>query len=164
VPYEIPDAPTGVDADAWAATVAEVRAFCGWHIAPEVTETITRDGSGGPVIVLPTLRLVDLVSITNDGTELVDPEWSASGMVYAGTWSRWTPKFRGVVAEITHGFEEWPAELLSVMAEMAGGGASSEWAGVKAVASGPHQVTFETTSVSSASREVLGRYQLPFLA
>jgi hypothetical protein len=162
VPYEIPDTPAGVDEDAWAATVAEVRAFCGWHIAPEVTETLTRDGSGGPIIVLPTLRLVDLVSITNDGTALTDPEWSASGMVYAGCWARWTPKFRGVVAEITHGYEEWPAELLAVMTEMASTSAGA-YAGVKSVASGAHQVTFET-SMSSTQRDVLGRYQLPFVA
>jgi hypothetical protein len=131
VPYEIPTFPAGVDEDAWAATVAEVRAFCGWHIAPEVTETLTLDGPGGYVLVLPTLHLVDLVSVTNDGTAITDPEW--------------------------------PAELLSVMTEMASTG-TSEWSGVKAVTSGPHQVTFETSSVSSASREVLGRYQLPFIA
>src|SRR5512139_2364445 len=98
--YALPPTPAGVDDATWAATVAEVRAFCGWHIAPEVTETLTRDGSGGPVQVLPTLRLVDLISITNDGTAVTDPEWSTSGMVYAGTWARWTPKFRGVVAEV----------------------------------------------------------------
>jgi hypothetical protein len=116
VPYEIPTFPAGVDEDAWAATVAEVRAFCGWHIAPEVTETLTLDGPGGYVLVLPTLHLVDLVSVTNDGTAVTDP--ASTG--------------------------------------------TSEWSGVKAVTSGPHQVTFETSSVSSTSREVLGRYQLPF--
>ncbi len=161
MPYEVPTAPAGVDEGAWAATVAEVRAFCGWHIAPEVTETLTLDGRGGYLFFLPTLRLVDVVSITNDGTLLEDPEWSSTGMVRNPYL--WTRKFRAVVAEITHGYEEWPAELLAVMTEMASTG-TSEYAGVKAVTSGPHQVTFETTSVSSASREVLGRYQLPFLA
>jgi hypothetical protein len=158
MPYPLPDAPAGVDADTWAATVAEVRAFCGWHIAPEVTETITRDGTGSSVLVLPTLRLVDVVSITNDGTAVTDPEWSVSGMVRAYCW---TWKLRGIVAEITHGFEEWPAELLAVMAEMAS--ATSALAGVKAVTSGAHQVTFET-SLRPSQRDVLGRYQLPFTA
>jgi hypothetical protein len=72
----------------------------------------------------------------------------------------WTRKYRGVVAEITHGYEEWPAELLSVMTEMASTSAGA-YAGVKSVASGAHQVTFET-SMSSTQRDVLGRYQLPF--
>jgi hypothetical protein len=158
MPYPLPDAPAGVDEDAWAAIVADVRAFCGWHIAPEVTETITRDGTGSSVLVLPTLRLVDLVSITNEGTAVTDPEWSASGMVRAYCW---TWKLRGIVAEFTHGYEEWPAELLAVMAEMAS--ATSALAGVKAVTSGAHQVTFET-SLRPSQRDVLGRYQLPFLA
>jgi hypothetical protein len=159
VPYEIPTAPAGVDEDAWAATVAEVRAFCGWHIAPEVTETRTFDGRGGSLLFLPTLQLVDLVSITNDGTAVTDPEWSETGKVRHYCW---TLKFRGIVAEMTHGYEEWPAELLAVMAEMSSS-VSSQYAGVKAVTSGAHQVTFET-SMSSTQREVLGRYQLPFLA
>jgi hypothetical protein len=156
MPHPLPDVPVGVDADVWASVVAEVRAFCGWHIAPEVTETVTLDGPGSSLVVLPTLRLVDLVSITDDGVEVVDPEWSRSGMVRRYCWTR---KFRGVVAEMTHGFEEWPAELLTVMAEMAS--TAGALTGVKAVTSGAHQVTFET-SIRPTQRDVLGRYQLPF--
>jgi hypothetical protein len=116
MPYPLPIAPDGVDADAWAAVVADVRGVCGWHIAPEVTETLTVDGPNSSVLILPTLRLVDVVSVLNDGTAVVDPEWSTSGMVrtYCWTW-----KYRGVVAEITHGFEEWPEDLLAAMYEMA---------------------------------------------
>ncbi|MFN2344756.1 MAG: hypothetical protein ABR616_03460 [Dermatophilaceae bacterium] len=156
--YLLPEMPSGVsDAAAWQATVDEVRAFCGWHIAPEVTEIVTLDGPGAPVVVLPTLRLVDLVSITDDGSAVVDPEWSRSGMVRRYCW---THKFRGIVAEITHGYPSWPEELLGVMAEMA---KSASTAGVKQVSSGSHQVTFES-SMRPAQREVLGRYQLPFVA
>ena len=72
MPYPLPDAPAGVDAGAWAATVAEVRAYCGWHIAPVVTETLTLDGPGGHLLVLPTLRLVDLLSVTNEGHAVVE--------------------------------------------------------------------------------------------
>jgi hypothetical protein len=158
MPYPLPPTPVGVDEATWTATVAEVRAFCGWHIAPVVTETITLNGSGGPVQVLPTLRLVDLVSITNDGALVVEPEWSTSGIVRA---YRWTGRMRGVVAEVTHGFEEWPAELLAMMAEMAA--PASSLSGVKAVTSGAHQVTFESTTRTTQG-DILGRYQLPFLA
>lgn len=158
MPYPLPVAPAGVDEGVWEATVADVRGFCGWHVAPEVTETLTVDGPGSGLLVLPTLRLVDVLSITDDGAALTDPEWSVTGMVRAYCW---TWKFRGVVAEITHGFEQWPADLLAVMAEMASTTASL--AGVKAVTSGAHQVTFET-SLRPSQRDVLGRYQLPFLA
>lgn len=157
MPYPLPDVPSGVDADAWYATVEEVRAQCGWHIAPVVTETLTLDGPSGPVLVLPTLRLVDLVSITNDGAAVTDPEWSRSGMVRAYCW---TWKLRGIVAEITHGFEDWPPDLLAAMAVMAAGAGS--FAGVKAVSSGSHQVTFDS-AVASSQSEAVGRYTLPFV-
>jgi hypothetical protein len=166
MPHPLPDTPAGVDELTWAATVAEVRAYCGWHIAPEVTETITVDGPGGPVLTLPTLRLVDLVSITNDGNLITDPDWSSSGMVHVygpvtyhyGAWSR---RLRGVVAEITHGYEEWPLELFAVMTEMATTN-SSAFAGIRSVASGSHSFTLES-SLRPAQSEVLGRYQLPFI-
>lgn len=154
--YPIPTTPAGVDEAAWLATVADVRAFCGWHIAPEVTETLTLDGPGAPILVLPTLRVVDLTSISDDGSVVTDPEWSATGMVRRYCW---THKFRGIEATLTHGFEEWPAELLAVMTELAG--ASASLAGVKTVAAGSHQVTFES-SMRPSQRDVLGRYQLPF--
>ena len=156
--HPIPEAPVGVDDVAWASTVAEVRAFCGWHIAPEVTETLTLDGPGGYILVLPTRRLVDLVSITDDGSAVTDPEWSASGMVRRYCWTR---RFRGIFATVTHGHEDWPLDLLAVMQEIAA--STGAYAGVKSVSSGAHQVTFES-SLRHDQRNVLARYQLPFLA
>lgn len=155
--YPLPPTPPGVDDDAWASAVERIREHCGWHIAPEVTETVTIDGPGGSVVALPTLRLTDLVSITNDGATVVEPEWSRSGVVRT---YRWTWKMRGVVAEMTHGFEQWPYELERVAAELAA--TTSAPAGVRQVSSGPHQVTFEP-GLTLAQAEILGRYQLPFL-
>lgn len=155
--YPLPPAPPGVDLDAWASAVERIRERCGWHIAPEVTETVTVDGSGGSVVVLPTLRLNDLVSITDDGTAVTDPEWSRSGVVRRYCW---TYKLRGVVAEMTHGFEVWPYELEKLAAEMA---ATSTPVGVKSVTSGSHQVMFES-GLSPAASEVLDRYTLHFVA
>ena len=159
MPYIVPPVPTGVDADAWSAAVAKVRSHCRWHIAPSVTETVTVDGSGAPIIVLPTLRLTDLISITNDGTAVTSPEWSTSGMVYRGTCASWSPKFRSVVAEMTHGFDTWPEDLEAVTVELA---AATSLAGVKQISSGSHQVSFET-SMNAHVLETLERYKLPFL-
>lgn len=153
--HPLPDAPAGVAAETWEATVAEVRAFCGWHIAPEVEETVTVDGPGSSLLVLPTLHLTDLTGVTNDGSTVTDPEWSRTGMV---RHCYWTHKFRGVTATMTHGYEEWPADLLAVMADLAT--STAALAGVKAVTSGSHQVTFES-SMRPSQRDVLGRYQLP---
>jgi hypothetical protein len=157
MPYDLPPTPPGVDEQAWADVFAEIRSHCGWHIAPEVTETVTVDGPGTSVVVLPTLRLVDVVSITNDGTEVTDPEWSRAGTV---RYYCWTWKYRGVVAEITHGYDEWPADLLALAVDMV---ADDSGETVAAMTSGPFQVRFESPA-SARRREVLDRYTLVALA
>ena len=43
----------GVDPAAQAA----VRAYCGWHIAPSLSETLVLDGTGARAFILPTLHL-----------------------------------------------------------------------------------------------------------
>jgi hypothetical protein len=151
-----PIPPEGVDRDAWSAAVASVRAYCGWHIAPEVTETLTVDGSGTSVQMLPTLRLVDLISITNAGSVVTDPEWSTSGMVRGC----WTSRLRGVVAEMRHGFEEWPSDLVAVIAEMVAGIAQAR---VSQVTSRSHQVSFDLDDVAERQRQTLDRYRLGIL-
>lgn len=149
--YPIPAAPVGVDADEWAAAISSIRGYCGWHIAPEVEETVTVDGPGRGDLVLPTLRLVDLVTLTSDGTVTTDPEWSSSGIVSGG----WSSKRRGVVVTMLHGFEEWPAELTAaakdMVAEAGRGGASS-------VTSGAHSVSYEGQAERHA--DALERYRL----
>lgn len=148
-------APDGVDADAWAAANAAVRAYCGWHVAPVITETVTLDGSGTNLMFLPTLRLVDLVSILNDGEAVSDPGWSAAGIVRGA----WTDKFRGVVAEMEHGFEECPAEILAVLTELA----TSELPGsATSLASGPYRVGFgsDGPNAARAHSAVLDAYRI----
>ena len=151
-----PIPPEGVDRDAWSAAVASVRAYCGWHIAPEVTETLTVDGSGTSVQMLPTLRLVDLISITNAGSVVADPEWSTSGMVRGC----WTSRFRGVVAEMRHGFEEWPSDLVAVIAEMVASGGQAR---VSQVTSRSHQVSFDLDDAAERQRQTLDRYRIGIL-
>lgn len=122
----VPDLFPGVD----LAAQAMIRSYCGWHIAPVVTETIRVDGSGTSVQMLPTLRLASLTSISNDGVEIPSPEWSESGMVrLPGGWrfganyechaARWSRHLRGVEATIVHGFDECPAEVKAVASAFA---------------------------------------------
>lgn len=110
------------------------------------------DGSGSSVQLLPTLHLTDLVSIRNDGKPVVDPEWSEAGMV-RGCWTR---KFRGVVAEMLHGFEECPQEILGVLRDLAAG---ADRGGVAQVTSGSHSVRFEPT-LGASHRTILDRYRI----
>lgn len=95
---------------------AAVRRYCGWHIAPSITQTLTLDGPGGPVLTLPTMHLTAVASVTEDSTALAiydhlehtgDYEWSELGSVRR-RGALWTETYRGVVAEITHGFDDAP--------------------------------------------------------
>lgn len=151
--------PPGVDEGAWASACAAVRAYCRWHVAPAVTEALTLDGPGGDLMFLPTLRLTDLTSITNDGDVVSSPEWSTSGMVRgAGCW---TSKFRGVVAEVTHGYDECPAEVLTVVAEMV---ASAGRSGVSSVTNHDHQVQFDASMLDRRQRSLLDPYRLVWVS
>lgn len=149
-------APTGVDADAWTAACAAVRAYCGWHIAPPVTEDVTVDGSGGSIQLLPTLHMTALTSITNDGAVVTDPEWSEAGMVRGS----WTSKFRGVTANMTHGFAACPPEIMTVLRAIV---ASASQGGASSVTSGPHQVQFEQ-ALNSQQRATLDLYRMVTIA
>lgn len=155
--YEYPLPPLGVDELRWNSVFDAVRAYCGWHIAPVVAETVTVDGSGTWEQLLPTLRLVALNSITNDGVVVADPEWSTSGVVRGG----WTRRYRGVVADMTHGYEQWPAELLSLAADAV---AAAGRGGVSSVTSRQHQVRFDAATLLAAledgQRSTLDRYRL----
>lgn len=98
------------------AAAAQVRALCGWHIAPVITETVHVDSEGGTLLVLPTLRLVELVSVTDvDGNELDDVSWSRHG--YLRRTQRFPEGPRAVEVTMRHGYDTVPADLLGAIAE-----------------------------------------------
>lgn len=121
------------DDEALAAASERLRDHCGWHIAPVVTETITLDGPGGTLLLLPSLRVVDVHSVTNDGVAVTDFEWSAKGWIRGS----WTSRARGIVVNLTHGFDDCPAAIRSIASRMARDGLGSrarrESAGVESV-------------------------------
>ena len=101
------------------AVIAAARKYCGWHVTGEQTDTITVDGTGGQVLLLPTLRLVDVLAVTEDDLDLdLDLiDWSARGVLTTHP-SRWTRRYRGVTATIVHGFADapdWNAAILSAV-------------------------------------------------
>lgn len=102
-----------------ARAEAQVRAYCGWIVAPSTTETLVLDGDRSGVLLLPTLRLTDLAALTVDGTtvDLTDVEWSSVGVVRwpCTTWLPSTRKLRGITVQITHGYDEWPLDLAGVL-------------------------------------------------
>ena len=107
---------SGDTSEAAKAASASIRQHCGWHVYPVITETMTVRGSGARDLFLPTLRLLDVVSCTEDGIEL-DPAALTLGADFAGFVAHpsryWTNSRRGVTVTIRHGFDYVPelAEL-----------------------------------------------------
>jgi hypothetical protein len=143
-----------------AGALAAARAYCGWHVIPECEETVTVDGPGSPLLVLPTLRLVDLTQLAEGGVQLdVDSvEWSGRGLVRKPGHGCWTAKYRGITATMTHGFTSAPDFIAAVLAavDRVGCGGGETIGPFKfpdaAVASG--------SSFSTAEKAILDLYRL----
>ncbi len=147
--------------------VGLVRAFCGWHVWPVVTETLIVDGVGGVVLTLPTLKVTDVALVVESGVVLVDLnrhlsvvddadgyEWSASGDVKR-VGGCWTTRWRGIEVTLTHGFETCP--LLSVVAGIASSGTAPEVVG---------PFSFGGSDAASSVmpyRDALSLYRIPVL-
>lgn len=89
------------------AAHAAVRRFCGWHVAPVITEELTIDGNGSRSILLPSNRVTAIESVVEDGVTLPATafDWSESGALekVGGSWSR---RKRSLVVTLTHGFDD----------------------------------------------------------
>ena len=149
------DLPEGTDEAAWLAACDAVRGYCEWHIAPSVTETLTLDGPGGSVLHLPSAHVTAVASVANNGTAVADPQWRTSGMIRAD-YGCWTERFRGVVVELTHGYDECPADVLKVLRDLVDGAGRT---GVAQVTSGSHSVRYGP-ALDSEQRATLDRYRL----
>lgn len=105
------------DPIAVAAVGDAIRTWCGWHIAPSATETITVDQRGRAVVALPSLHVTSVTEVTDrDGEPLTGWHWSTSGvMERAQGW----PKGLGALkVTLTHGFTACPPVVLAVAADM----------------------------------------------
>lgn len=101
-----------------------VRDYCGWHISPSRTETITVDGPAGPVLTLPTLHVTDVAAVTVDGREVTGYRWATRGQVYGIGWGEGP---RRVAVNLTHGYDEPPAAVVSVIAAIVTRTKATKW-------------------------------------
>lgn len=117
--YESGDAQTFLDG------VSEVvRSYCGWHIAPEVEETVTLDGRGGSHLWLPTKHIVSVSEVKINGTATTDYAWSEDG--YLALTKGCLPNLpRSVEVTMNHGYAEVPADVAQVVMQVAARAKSS---------------------------------------
>ena len=101
------------------AAVASLRGDCGWHIAPEVTETLVVNGSPDKTLILPTLLIVEITAIRDvSGTTPVTltgwRQQSRAGLLWRD--EGWPDGFEVVEVDLTHGHTDTPAEILPAVA------------------------------------------------
>lgn len=105
-------------ADVVRAAAGSVRSEARWHIAPSVTETVRLDGTGGQLLLVPSLHLTGVTSVTNVAGStpavLDDYTFSDSGILYRA--AGWPAGFRNLEVVMVHGYDECPPELLPVVA------------------------------------------------
>ncbi|AHH16582.1 hypothetical protein NONO_c17820 [Nocardia nova SH22a] len=158
---------TGIEQLRLDAIVQEIRDYCGWHIAPMLDATITVDGSGAAVLQLPTLALNSVTSIAENGTVLpsTEYEWSADGSLRrCPPFIHWTNRYRGVVAAVNHGYEDVPANILSVILDATSAAISTPVGTNAELPETMGPFTFGGNSgvvLNAAQRRVLDRYRLP---
>lgn len=118
-----------------AAALRTARRYCGWSVTPIVTDfAVTLDGPCSKILTLPTRRLVELTSITEDGTviDLSTIRWSAGGppgilerpvsvRKKSGGW--WKSYYSCIDVVMTHGYDDdeaadWRYAVLSMVDQM----------------------------------------------
>lgn len=151
-----------------AAAEAAVRAYCGWHIAPQRTEDVVVNGNGSTVLPLPTMHLADVHTITEAGQPVVldAVQWSTAGYLFRT--APWTAALRGVTVNITHGYDEVPPEVQAVVLSVAARAAASPEGMVRQQV-GSVSLSFAQSSANVSGgvavfdheQAVLDRYRLP---
>lgn len=157
--YQAGDPQTVID-----QATALVQAYCGWHVAPVLTETITVDSDGGRVLMLPSLHVIDLTSVKIDGEDITGFVWSEAG--YA-TRYWWPYGPRTVEVTMKHGFAEVP-DVQSIILAVASRAQASPSGAVRAQA-GQVSVTYSQTgynvaggvSLMAHEKSILDLYRIP---
>lgn len=139
---------------------------CGWHVAPVVEHTLTLDGNGAPVLALPSLRVVEVLSVFVDGVDVTDDvQWSEAGLLRRKSCRVFPKRYRSVVVTLRHGFDSMPRALAALTKR----GALNADGGSKQIMAGPFleinrdEDADGALGFSKAAKAALARYRLPGL-
>ncbi len=134
------------------AAAESIRTECEWHIAPVVESTVKLRAGSSDTVLLPTMRLVEVLEVTSSAGDVVTG-WEA---MEDGTLERpgGFPRFLNV--RFRHGHAKCPAELVAVVAERAVSGKAGR---ISAESLGGRSVSLEG-GYDSVSMAVLQKYKL----
>lgn len=102
------------------AALVAVQSYCGWHISPSVTETVTVWSKDGCVLFLKTLALTAIISIVQDGvtipsTSYTFESYGAVRVVPGSYFSRLSK----LTVNFTHGYTTLPKDAKDVALALA---------------------------------------------
>lgn len=142
-----------------AAAAGAVRDYCGWHVAPIITERMRLDGRGGRTLLVPSLRILEVVSCFVDGNDVADEVRISERAGYI-EFDRWPCGAGSIDLTIRHGFlpEEAPG-VLGIVAD-----AAQRAKGPAGIArqqvSGASVTYLSASDLMGAERAKLDRYRL----
>ena len=144
------------------AATQRVRDYCGWHIAPVATDTITCYGPGTDRLLLPTLKLVELVSVTVDGValDLTTVRRDQAGVLSPkpGSDPSWLSSDKELVITFKHGHGDGAPAVADVIAGLA---SRANPTGVLRQQAGPFSAAYAGAGYSDDDLAVLSHYALP---
>lgn len=92
------------------AALVTARRFCNWYVSPVQTAVVvTVDGDGGPVLSLPTLNLIAVTAVVEEGVALDVTKLDVSrrrGTVEKQSHRCWSRRGSAITVTMTHGFTE----------------------------------------------------------
>lgn len=110
------------------------RRFCRWHVSPvKENHSLTMDGPGSRILWLPTRKLIELTSLSENGTVLNPSSYGVSAgegteddrpvAVRKASGGFWTANYGGIGVVMTHGYTEdeaadWRRAVLSMVDQM----------------------------------------------
>jgi hypothetical protein len=167
--FDVDTTAPGPTPDERQAAEDVVRAYCGWVIAPSTDEDFTLDGELAVIQPIPTLYMTALRTLTIcdqviDVTDHSQVEWSQSGFLRRA--AGFGGQLRGVQVAITHGYPDWPFDVLAVVDGLIARGAdvgSSTLVQVGQVrqATGADGLPYGEGVLTGYEQTVLDRYRLP---
>jgi len=163
-----------------SAGLTAARRYCRWNVNFVEGDVVTLDGPGSMLLVLPTLRLVNLTSVVENGVTLdvaTDLYVSARGLVRkrsGGCWSAnygsigygsigyWSANYGSIVVTMDHGFDDTDDFNAAVLSFVDRSSLTPDGGRPKAI--GPFQYYEEAMAAGSAfsavERSLLDQYRL----
>ena len=149
---------------------AAVRRWARWHIAPVLEETLTGDGPGGSLVLLPTGRLLAVLTATNAGepVDVARVGFSRHGMVSVPEGYAWARGFGSVSVRVRHGYDLADVPDVAQIVKQVTANALSSPMGATREQAGTESVAWATTapgvsgglSLLQRDLDVLAQYKI----